>query len=178
MHTLIVGINKSGKSKLAMSFAARKDGEHIVVFDPTRSDGWPTGSMKFSDPEAFLDYIEEAESKYVFIDEAKTLWDFDKDRAEALVYRGRHRGLYLFLIAQRTRMISPNGRNMCTRIFAFKQQKADAKVLADEYGEIMLTVQHVEPLQFVFTDGHKYQTGYLDFDDGGRASIVLDNRTV
>lgn len=102
----------------------------------------------------------------MFIDEAKTLWDFDSDRADKLVYAGRHRGLLLFLIAQRTRMVPPNSRNQCSRVFAFRQQLADAQTLADEYHQAMLATCELPPVHFIGTNGFMAWEGSLDFAQG------------
>lgn len=173
MHVLIVGNSNSGKSWLARSLAARTDAA-AIVFDPTMARGWPTSARKFSDPEAFFDYVEHATNAYVFIDEAATLWDYDEERADALVYRGRHRGLLIFLIAQRSRMVRPNARNQCSRVYAFRQQLDDAKVLAAEYHETLLETTDLAPVHCIATDGFKSQRLKLDFGQSPPSIAVVD----
>lgn len=174
MHVLIVGNSYSGKTKLAQRLAANKS--RVIVYDPNRSAHWPVSAKKFSDPARFLDFVEQQESAFVFIDEAKTVWDFDSDRADKLVYAGRHRGLLLFLIAQRTRMVPPNSRNQCSRVFAFRQQLADAQTLADEYHPAMLGTCELPPVHFIATNGFRADAGRLDFTDGEPPRIQVENR--
>lgn len=162
MHVLIVGNSNSGKSWLARSIAAPLDAD-VIVFDPTMARGWPDHAAKYADPDAFFAHVETATNAYVFIDEAATLWDYDEERADALVYRGRHRGLLIFLIAQRSRMVRPNARNQCSRVYAFRQQLDDAKVLAAEYSAELIECTALEPVHCIATDGFKSQRLRLDF---------------
>lgn len=164
MHVLIVGNSYSGKTKLAQRLAADKT--PLIIYDPNRSAYWPTNARKFANPDQFFRAVESAQSHYVFIDEAKTLWDMDSDRADKLVFAGRHRGLLIFLIAQRTRMIPPNARNQCSKVFAFRQQRDDALTLAAEYHQEMEETMYLPPVHFIATDGFRAGYGQLDFSQG------------
>lgn len=165
MHNLIVGISNSGKSNLAKSICAMKKklDNVCVIYDPTKSSGWRS-SCKFSSPEKFLNYIDSVNSANVFIDEAKSLWDYDQKLADKLLYRGRHRGLLVFLICQRGKgMIPPNARNMCSRVFAFKQNYADAKDLAESFSDILLTASSLKIGEYVYSNGFDEYSGFLDY---------------
>lgn len=147
-------------------------GNPVVIHDPTFSANWPQNSLKFADAEQFLAYAEKAQTGVVFVDEAKKLFDFDSARAEALVYAGRHRGLLLVLIAQRTKMIPPNARNMCSRVFSFRQQRSDAIILSDEYHDIFDKTPMLPACHFVYSDGFTAQAGHLDFTKGAPPTVV------
>ena len=97
------------------------------------------------------------------MDECATLWDFDEKRANELVYRGRHRGLLFTLLAQRTRMIRPNARNQCSRIYAFRQQYDDARVLAQEYSAEFLNCVNLPDGECIAAQGLDVQRLRLDY---------------
>ena len=164
MHVLIVGISYSGKSNFAKRLAAQQ--KSVIVFDPLKSTGWPSHAQKFSDPNHFLKFIATAQNAHVFVDESKLLWDADPKEADRLLYNRRHQGLLIYLIAQRTNMIPPNGRNMCSRVFAFKQQKFDADILAQEKTPEFKQLPQIEKNHFIGSDGFKTQFYYLDYTNG------------
>lgn len=169
MHILIVGQSTSGKSNLAKRFA--KDnfdaGHSIIVYDPLKSSGWPVGEnvTKFADPEKFLRHLETAQNAFVFIDEAKTLWDYDERRANKVLYTRRHQGLLIFLIAQRAKMVRPNARDQCSRVFAFKQSIDDARELAAEFHEDIINCAKVENGEFFVSDPFSIEKLRLDYSD-------------
>lgn len=174
MHNLIVGASYSGKSNLAKRFAenAKLSGANVVVYDPLLSSGWPDGAKKFSTPGAFLDHIDTAESAHVFIDEAKTLWNHDVKRSDAVLYQKRHQGLLVYVIGQRAEgMIPPNARNQCSKVFAFRQSKKDAETLAHEYGDILLGCTTLNKNMFIFADGFSGGQAALDYKTGTPPTI-------
>lgn len=168
MHTLTVGNSGTGKSNLMKRLALEfeKQGRDVIVYDPLAATGWPLSATKFSSPEKFLDYIKTAKSAHVFIDEAKTLWDFDQKQADQILFRRRHQGLLVHLIAQRTRMVPPNARNQCSRVFAFKQQKDDAITLAEEYTGELLQCARLEKGEYIASDGFSAHFFRLDYSRG------------
>lgn len=168
VHILITGISLSGKTNLAKRLAADESaaGKNIVVYDPIASQGWPGNAVKYSEPSRFLDRINHLSNALVFVDEAKTLWDFNEDAADALVYKGRHRGFLCVLMAQRSRMVPPNARNQCARVFSFKQQPYDAQILADEYHGSLVNTPDLKPGEFIYTDGFAVYSGKLDYSAG------------
>ena len=164
MHIMIIGNSASGKSNLAKRFAldANNRGETVIVYDPLLSVGWP-GQLKYATAETFLAQIEHHQSAHVFIDEARTLWDHDQKLANALLYQKRHQGLLIYLIAQRTRMVPPNARNQCSKLFAFRQQKDDAETLAQEYHAEMMQTSALKIGEFIASDGYRSQRFHLDY---------------
>jgi len=170
MHILIVGISFSGKSNFAKSLAAQQS--RVIVFDPLKSSGWPSHAQKYSDPEHFLKVISTAQNAHVFVDESKMLWDANPKEADKLLYNRRHQGLLIYLIAQRTNMIPPNGRNMCSRVFAFKQQKFDADILAQEKTEEFRQLPRIEKNHFIGSDGFNTSFYSLDYSNGLPPKII------
>jgi len=168
MHNLIVGNSYSGKSWLAKRFAAdaERRGERVVVYDPLKSVGWPASAVKYSDAEKFLDALPDIQSAHVFVDEAKTLWNIDERRADVLLYQKRHDGILVYVIAQRTKMVPPNARNQCSKIFAFKQQTEDAKILAAEYDEFLIETKSLQKTEFIVSNGFSSVRMRLDFNGG------------
>jgi hypothetical protein len=169
VHNLIVGCSYSGKSNLAKRFAANAElnGEGVLVFDPLKSTGWPSSAKLYHTPDAFLNAVESATKAHVFIDEAKTLWDFDTKRADRILYQLRHKGLLVYVIGQRAEgMIPPNARNQCSKIFAFRQAKKDSFTLAEEYGEGLRHCLNVPKNTFVYSDGFSSGRAELDYSHG------------
>ena len=162
MHNLIVGITYTGKTNLCKSIAHNSD-KNIIVYDPLSSTGWGDNAIKFSSPDKFFKYIETAQNAFVFVDEGKTLWDVNPKEADKLLYKRRHQGLLTFVIAQRTMMIPPNARNMCSKVFAFKQRKNDCDILREEYGEAFAQCLNLELGEFIATDGFNVSRMYLDY---------------
>lgn len=177
MHLLVVGNANTGKSWLARSLASKHTGR-VLVFDPTKARGWPANAVKWADPGIFLAEIEMAQSAHVYVDEAADLWTFDEVRANRLLYRGRHRGLLFVLIAQRTRMVPPNARNQCSRIYAFRQQLDDAKTLAAEYHAELLKSTRLPPKVCIASDGFSATEMRLNFDSLPPKIVVVPGKSV
>lgn len=170
MHNLIVGASYSGKTNLCKRFAydAVMSNQSVLVYDPLKSTGWPKQARKISDPELFLNAIEKTTSAHVFIDEAKTLWNYDTRRADAILYQKRHQGILAYVIGQRAEgMIPPNARNQCSKLFAFKQSKKDAETLALEYTQPeIMSVQSLKEGEFIYTNSYSIQKLALDYSRG------------
>lgn len=177
MHNLIVGNSLSGKSWLAKHFAQKfaSQGQAVAVFDPLKGEGWPVSAVKFADPSLFVEEIFNLKSHYVFIDEAKLLFEAEPQMGEKLAYQGRHWGHMVYFIAQRTAMIPPNARNQCSRVFAFKQQKKDADTLAQEYTPDMHGCLTLRKGEFIVSDGFQSTSGSLDFSGGTPPMIKFDS---
>lgn len=167
IHNLIVGQTLSGKTWLAKHLAKEQseNGFNVIVYDPVKSTGWPMGDnvIKFADPEKFFNYIETAKSAFVYIDEARTLWDFDPRRANRILYQGRHRGLKVYLIAQRAKMVEPNARDMCATVYAFKQSYDDAKELSYNYEDEVIICAKVVEGEFIASTPFSSEKYKLDF---------------
>lgn len=162
MHNLIVGITYTGKTNLCKSIAVNTNTD-VIVYDPLSSTGWGDNAIKFSSIDKFFKHIETAQNAYVFVDEGKTLWDQNPREADKLLYKRRHQGLLTFVIAQRTMMIPPNARNMCSKVFAFKQRKNDCDILREEYGEEFKNCLNLELGEFIATDGFNVEYMKLDY---------------
>lgn len=167
MHILVVGNSGTGKTNMCKAIASgmENDQKAIIVFDPLASSGWPTRAEKFESVDKFFDRMNTAQNAFVFVDEAKTLWDANPKEADKLVYRRRHQGLLVFLIAQRTRMVPPNARNQCSRVFAFRQQRDDADTLAQEYTEDLYECSNLDVGEAIGSDGFQSHRIELVYDD-------------
>lgn len=169
LHTLIVGQSFSGKSNLAKNFAHKlaAQGHEIVVFDPMQSTGWPEGSKLYSKPASFVEAFWKHKNCYVFIDEARVLFEAEKNEAERMAFQGRHGGRLLFFIGQRAMsMIPPNARDQCGKVFAFKQSKKDSDTLTEEKSEIFSLCRTLKKGEFVASDGYSDFIGSLDYSEG------------
>ena len=178
MHILIVGSSGSGKSNLAKRFAADAvaRGESVIVYDPIMSGDWPDAATKYTTPRRFFSAMETAESAHVFIDEAKTLWNHDVKKADALLYQKRHMGLLFYLLGQRAEgMIPPNARNQCSRVFAFRQSRKDSETLSMEYGEGLRECVNLPAGTFVFSDGFSGGRAALDYSGGVPPVIIQED---
>lgn len=175
MHNLILGISFSGKTQLAKRLAhqAKARGENGFVYDPLKSGGWPEGWEKFSSPRLFLERMKTAQSAHVFTDEAKTLWEYDAPEADKLLYQRRHNGLLVYVIAQRAKMVPPNARVQCSKIYCFKQNGQDPRILADEYDEILLRTKHLREHEFIYSNGFNGGLYKLDFTKGTPPGVVM-----
>lgn len=165
MHNLLVGITNSGKSNLAKRFA--KDSPHeVIVFDPMCSTGWPDNIIKFSDPKKFFDYINQVKSALIFCDEARVFWEKGfQSEADALLTRSRHDGQLIFLIAQRAKMIPPNARAMCSRVYAFRQNVDDSIALAQEYHPLLRKCTELGKGEFIASDGYHAEHLKLNYNE-------------
>lgn len=176
MHNLIVGASYSGKTNLAKRFAAdaANAGQNVLVYDPLKSTGWPKSARKISDPEIFFEAVAVAKSAHVFIDEAKSLWNYDTHRSDQILYQRRHQGLLVYLIGQRAEgMIPPNARNQCSKLFAFKQSKKDAETLALEYTQpSLMEMQKLQRGEFVATDSYGVSHFKLNYKTDGQPPII------
>ena len=178
MHVLITGITYSGKSWLAkrLAKAAIDAGQNVIVYDPTKSNGWPKGIQKHTSPALFLEATKEFKNGYIFMDEAKTVFDFNTKEAEKLLYKKRHDGVLTYVISQRARMIPPNARNMCSVLFAFKQHKKDIDILTEEYGDELYSVEGLELGECLHSNGFSHKLLKLDYSNGLPPIIVLNEK--
>ena len=179
MHILIVGSSGSGKSNLAKGFAenAEAKGQAVIVYDPVMSSGWPENAEKFATAEKFLQRMRTAQSAHVFIDEAKTLWNHDPKRADALLYQKRHAGILVYVIGQRAEgMIPPNARNQCSKVFAFRQSAKDSDTLALEYGEVLRKCSKLDKNNFIYSDGFSGGMAALDYSAKYPPTIKLGDK--
>lgn len=142
MHTLICGVTESGKTTLARALARAFDsvGQNIIVYDPVGSNtaggDWPRRSILFDNPEEFFAYVARPDviHAHVFIDEAGDLFNASCRENFWLLTRGRHFGLYIYLIAQRPVMVYPTVRTQCRQAYVFRLAYEDLKTIGMDYG--------------------------------------------
>lgn len=154
MHSLIVGITKSGKSTLARSLAldylSRDIG--VLVLDPN-NDNWPC-SFKTTDPIKFLAVAKKSKRCALFIDEAGEMVGKGKS-ATGMIWitsRARHWGHCTYLIAQRAQMVELNVRAQCSTAYVFKQSATDAKLLSDQFAdEALLGATALQQYEFLYS---------------------------
>ncbi len=147
----------------------------MIVHDPTKSAGWPDDAQKFGDAPTFLRSVPDFQEAHVFADECKILADEDQNAFNKLGYVKRHDGVLVYFIAQRTRMVPPNARNQCTKVFAFRQQLTDAKTLAEEYHPDFIDAAKLGKNEFIFSDGFDVMRGRLDYSDYPPKMVAAGN---
>jgi DNA helicase HerA-like ATPase len=142
MHTIISGVTESGKTTLARMLARNfaGQGQNVIVYDPvgtgTLGGGWPESAVVFSDEEEFLSYVarDDVTHSHVFIDEAGDVFNLSKRHNMWLLTRGRHFGLYCYLICQRPKMVAPSARSQCSRAYMFRLAHEDASEISRDFG--------------------------------------------
>jgi len=142
MHTLICGVTLSGKTTLARTLARCADdcGQNVIVFDPvgtnTAGGDWPKRSVLFDNEAEFFAYLARPDvgHAHVFIDEAGDLFNASKRENFWLLTRGRHFGLFVYLIAQRPMMLYPTVRNQCGQAYIFRLAHNDLRMIGQDYG--------------------------------------------
>ena len=165
-HKLILGQSGSGKTMLGLHLAHKAAGQgvRVVVFDPIGDPRWPVRPIV--DAGEFLAGVHGLRECLCVVDEAKTLWDVDQRIADLLLYRKRHDGVAVVLLAQRATMVRPNARDQCRVVYAFRQSVRDARVLADEWHDDLAGVSRLKPLHFIWSDGFNARRFRLDFGSG------------
>lgn len=178
MHNLIVGRSYSGKSQLMKAIIRDNliGKAPVVVFDPVRTE-WPKGCMCYANFTAFKNVLKRTKGAFIVIDEAKTAIDEDPKEFEKWLYQNRHKGQLIFILAQRAKMVPPNARNQCSKVFAFRQTREDAKALVEDFGESMWFCATSEKLNFVYSDGFNSKKGRIEFDDKGPQIRMLNNES-
>lgn len=142
MHVLFCGVTESGKTTLARAVARdlHASGQNVIIYDPvgtnTAGGGWPVGegAILFSDFGEFAEYVsrDDVRGAHLFIDEAGDHFGVGNKENHWLLTRGRHFFLYVYLIAQRPKMLAPTARTQCSRTYAFRMAPEDMReVFAD-----------------------------------------------
>ena len=163
MHTLIAGVTESGKTTLARSIARElaKRKQNVIVLDPvgtkTKGGGWPESAVVFEESTEFWKYIhrDDVGHSHVFIDEAGDEFNLSKRENFWLLTRGRHYGLFVYLICQRPKMVAPSVRGQCSRGYMFRLAWEDANEMSRDFG-------------------HSWPFGYLDKSGGYHEEKELD----
>jgi hypothetical protein len=145
-HWIYVGVTQSGKTTLARwhsrKLVAAK--HHVIVYDPvgtaTAGGGWGSGDDGgsgfdfYEDPEKFMEAIAKAKDAFVFIDESADTHSHAQVENHWLLRRGRHAGLYIRLLVQRVKMLPPNVRTQCARLFLFRASRTDQREILADFG--------------------------------------------
>jgi hypothetical protein len=142
VHALYTGVTQSGKTTLARLHArALSRMEHnVIVYDPvgsgTLGGDWPEDAVRFDDPNKLMIYLEKEDvaDAHVFIDEADTVLGHVWTENHWLLTRGRHKGLYIRVITQRPKMVSPSVRAQCSICYHFRLAKKDATEIQADFG--------------------------------------------
>lgn len=141
-HTLFTGVTQSGKTTMARHFCRQFDkmGQRTIVYDPvgtiTAGGDWPERSVKFDDPEEFMEYVnrDDVYHAHIFVDEAGDHFGVSDKDNHWLFRRGRHKGFILYPIAQRPKMLAPNVRTQCGKAYVFRLAKDDANEVGADFG--------------------------------------------
>jgi len=141
MHTLICGVTESGKTTMAHKLAEfdAEDRRKIIVYDPVRTEtmagDWPDNCDCYTDSQKFLRRVASIQSDTaIYIDEAGDLFTNTDKTNMWILTRGRHMGFNVTLICQRPKMLAPNARHQCARLFMFRLAREDARVIGGDYG--------------------------------------------
>ena len=142
MHTLICGVTMTGKTTIArsMSRALLAKNKRVAVFDPlgteTSGGDWGQGAMVFNNRDQFLDFVEHplTVNYFIFIDEADEIFSHDMKENVWMLKKGRHWGLFFFLITQRPKMVHPTARNQCCAAFIFRLTADDMRDIGADFG--------------------------------------------
>lgn len=148
-HTLFAGVTESGKTTLAR-YISRKLcalNNRVVVYDPmgtpTAGGEWGEKAVIFRDdtPERFLKYLDRSDVNHahVFCDEAGDYLTVSDKENHWLFRRGRHKGLFMYPIMQRPKMVAPNVRSMCGTAFVFRLAVDDADEIGKDFGHTKLS---------------------------------------
>lgn len=134
MHCFAVGLSRSGKTTLckalAKSFHSQK--QHVFVYDPMQTE-WDADFVTAD----FLKFVQACEmnrSAVCIVDECYRLSDKeDKKMLTNCLAYGRHYGHTFILIGQRFTAVPTTARNLCERLFVFKQAPRDADAIYDDF---------------------------------------------
>jgi energy-coupling factor transporter ATP-binding protein EcfA2 len=165
-HTLIVGVTQSGKTTLARHIARQlaKRKQNIIVLDPvgtlTAGGGWPESAVIFSEESEFWKYIDRDDvgHAHVFIDESGDVLNLSRPENHWILRKGRHYGLFVYMIAQRPTMIAPNCRTQAGICYMFRLATSDAKEICADMGHNWPPENFDEKSEFVALDTGDFYT--------------------
>lgn len=140
MHSLYCGVTQTGKTTLAREHSRilKSHSQDVIVYDPvatkTAGGGWAADIIT-DDFDALLNYLENRnKAAHVFIDEAGEHFGVGDRHSHWLLTRGRHKGLFINLIAQRPKMLAPTVRTQCGRAYAFRMSPDDLTEIGQDFG--------------------------------------------
>lgn len=135
MDSMVLGLKRCGKTYLCKQLAKawHEDDALVFVYDPMRGSDWTTPHV-FGNFQEFAKVAEMNRSAYLIIDECFTLSDKEDKRVLTnLMAFGRHYGHTVIMIGQRYTAVPPTARNLCERLFVFKQSPQDAMLIYGDY---------------------------------------------
>jgi len=146
-HTLFAGVTESGKTTMARYFARNfaRQGHRIIVYDPvgtnTAGGGWPESAVMFDDVDKFMAYCDRPDvyHAHIFVDEAGDHFGVSDKDNHWLFRRGRHKGFFMYPIAQRPKMLAPNVRTQCSTAYIFRLAMSDADEIGADLGHSKLS---------------------------------------
>lgn len=179
MHSLIVGVTRSGKTTLATILAREMlaRGKKVVVFDPIGGPDWGKGAQVFDNAEDFTHAVRSPEctSAHVFVDESGEILGEGYSREHTwLATRSRHWGHSVYFIGQRAMQIPLTMRTQCTRIYMFTTNINDASIYAEDFNcPALRTCNNMAVYHFRVADRFGlYRSLKLVKDKKGRISVV------
>lgn len=144
-HILYTGVSLSGKTTLARLHSRKlcQADYDVIVYDPVQTEtaggDWGKEAVIFTDPVKFIEALEKAQATegrpiFAFVDEAADLFSHTDGYNNLLPRKIRHQGVYLRIIAQRPKLISPSVRSQCWYAFMFRLTRDDARELTADFG--------------------------------------------
>ena len=138
MHSLVVGITGSGKSRLAKQIIIPgwcRRGYAVLVLDPI-GQPWPGAHWVTDDPMTFLDKAKASEKCVLIVDECSTALRGDAKTERAtrwLATQSRNRGHIAYFLGQRVLQMQPDIRDNCGAAFVFQQNPDNAGWFNDQW---------------------------------------------
>ena len=126
----------SGKSHLSKVLAHkfRDSGKGVLVLDPMHDAGWDC-DFKTADKDEFLEVVKLNKECALFIDESGQEIGRYNQEMFFLATQARHWGHTSYFISQRAQSVNKTVRDQCSTLYAFRQSKSDADILAGEFAQ-------------------------------------------
>lgn len=112
---------------------------NCIVLDPMADTGWPKHNCHRAKTMQELLYVahRNTECNIVIDEAAQEVGTHPPPEILWLATQSRHLGHSVYFISQRGQSISKTVRDQCTHLFLFACSLSDAKIFADEKGEIL-----------------------------------------
>lgn len=139
-HTLILGMTGSGKTTLAVQTLRqlKRKGYGILICDAIGDPRYSFADVHTSDKDVLREIAMKSRRCIIAVDEAGEYMKLHDPTLHWLATRGRHYGHSSMFICQRLTQIAPLVRHQCYRLACFSVAQSDAKILADEFGQMEL----------------------------------------
>ena len=141
-HVLFTGVTQSGKTTAARAYAREfcRRKQPVVVYDPTAMTStiggdWGESARVFSDRDEFLAFVtsDKMYPCHLFIDEADEIFSLRQPENFWLLKKGRHFGIFCYVITQRPKMVAPTVRNQCVEAYVFRLSADDMKMIGNDF---------------------------------------------